>query len=186
MLKDRVLAEKSTNFIGFIDDLRKLWDAAGKPGDIKRKAPKSDEEKFPIITYRVLKRIPHPSFKEIMPRYRDMANHLERNGEYVEVYGQVQQAFVEFKIYSQSDEEADELMSDLEEFLYFYRGYFKRRGVKDILFSSQESDETDTKFHVPIATRTLIYDIHFEKVVPRYINQIRQVAVQANIHEELD
>ncbi len=183
---DRVKAEKGTTFLGFIDDLRELWQAAGKQGDIVRKNFKVGAESNSVITYRVLDRIPHPSFKELKPRYRSVVEHTDIPNEYVEIYGQIFQVLVEFNVYSVNDEEADQLAEDLEDFINTYKPYFKRKGVQDIYFKKEGPNETYDKFHVPMSERSLIFEMIFEKLTPRFLNQISQIAVQANIHNDLN
>lgn len=180
-MSDRSRSVKGSSFLDFIDELRRLWTASGRDVKIVRKSPKSDDESFPVITYRILKRYPHPSFKEKKPRFRGMAPSVEIPGDTVEVYGQIFQVFVEFKVYSVSDEEADEIAEDLEDFIYLYSEHFKKNGVKEIYFEEQSLDSTSNKFHVPVAERTLVFDMQFEKITLRYLSQINQVAVQANI-----
>lgn len=181
-IDDRLRSDKPTTFLGFIDDLRKLWKAAGHKADIIRFRAQKEVEDFPVITYRIKKRLPHPQFNELKPRYRTTINHPYRPNEKVELYGQVFKVIVEFGVFSPSDDEADEITILLEEFINDYKGFFKRQGVKEIYFLEQDEDQIYTGFHVPVAKRTLYFDMHFEKVTPRYLNQIEQLAVQANIY----
>jgi hypothetical protein len=178
---DRLKSDKPTTLLGFIDTLKALWESAEKPGSIVRNHVKSDQEDYPIITYKIKRRIPHPAFKERKPRLRQTIKHPYRPNESVEIYGQIYQVFVEFKVHSSSDEEADKIAVELEEFLLTYKGFFKREGVKELYFLEQGEDETDSNTHIPVATRTMIYDMQFEKVTPRFLNQIEQLAIQANI-----
>lgn len=180
-IDDRLRSDKATTFLGFIDDLRKLWKAAGKEADIVRRNNSKELESNSLITYRIKRRIPHPDFKEKKPRYRATINHPYRPGEKVELYGQVFQLIVEFNVYSLSDEEADELTVHLEEFINNYKAFFKKQGVKEIYFIEQGEDEVYTGFHAPFAKRTLFFDMHFEKITPKYLNQIEQLAIQASI-----
>lgn len=186
-IDDRLRSNKPTNFLGFIDDLRKLWDEAGKIGTLTRNHQKDDAsaDEYPVITYRIKHRRPHPKWHELKPRIRDTIRHPYQPGEYIELYGQVYQVIVEFTILSSSDEEADEITGELEEFLLMYKGFFKRQGVKEIFFLEQGEDETDSTAHFPLAKRTLLFDMQFEKVIPKFVNQIEQLALQANIHNNL-
>jgi hypothetical protein len=180
-LDDRLRSDRPITFLQFVDELRRLWEAAGKKGNIVRSKPKDDEAQYPLITYRLLKRLINQDFKDYKPRYRDVIEHPYAPGQFVELYGQIFDVWVEFKIYSLTQEEADELVIEFEDFLQLYAGFFKRSGVQDIRFYAQEEDEVNTDSRVPVAVRTLQYQFRFEKVTPRFLNQIHDLAVQASL-----
>jgi hypothetical protein len=184
-IDNRLRSDKPITFLGFVDDLRKLWEAAGKTAKIVRNSPLKEDADFPTITYRVTRRTINESFGDLKPRHRNTIPHPNMPGEYIELYGQIFDVWVEFNIYSLSQEEADELVIELEEFLQTYAGFFKRNGVQEILFHSQGADEVTTVGRVGAAKRTLFYTMRFEKIIVRFLNEIQQIAVQANLqHEE--
>lgn len=183
-IDNRLRSNKPITFLGFIDDLRRLWEAAGKAGKIVRKDPLKEEADFPLITYRTLRRELNSDFKDIKPRIRNTIKHPYMPDEYIELYGQIFDVWVEFCIYSQGAEEADELVIELEDFLQTYAGFFKNNGVQEILFHAQGEDEVLKKERVNIAKRKLLYTIRFEKIIVRFLNEIQQIAVQANLLHE--
>ncbi len=184
-LDNRLRSKKPITFLGFIDDLKQLWEAAGKTGKIIRYTPIKDDIEFPVITYRIIRRIINPEFSDIKPRRRGTIRHPYMDNQYVDIYGQVFDLWVEFGIYSLSGEEADQLVMELEEFLQTYAGFFKSNGVQEILFHSQGEDEVVKEQRLNIAKRKLSYTMRFEKIVVRFLNEIEQIAVQAKIrHEE--
>jgi hypothetical protein len=180
----RLRSDKPITFLEFVDDLRKLWEAAGNTAKIVRSMPLSDDAQFPTITYRILGRELNLDFKDIKPRMRGIISHPYIDGEYVELYGQIFDITVEFAVYSMGAEEADQLVLELEEFLQTYAGFFKQNGVQEILFKSQGEDEVLTTGRVGAAKRTLLYTMRFEKLIVRFLNQIEQIAVQANLQSE--
>lgn len=184
-IDDRLKADKTATFLDFVDDLRQLWEAAGKRGKIVRSFQK-DKASYPIITYRILKRRPHPAFQEKKPRLRQTIRHPHQPGDFIEIYGQVYQVIVGFNVFSTSDEEADELAVELEEFLFQYKAFFKKRGVKEIYFLEQDEDETVETSHFPLVKRSLVFDMQFELIIPFYQNQIEQLAIQASIHKTIN
>ncbi|ARC67426.1 hypothetical protein B14_200215 (plasmid) [Bacillus licheniformis] len=181
---NRLRADKPITFLGFIDDLRQLWVAAGKKGEIIRKRPLKRDSVSPVITYRLKKRTINDQFKDIKPRYRGTVKHPYIPGEWVKMFGQMFDLLVEFSIYSRSAEEADELVIEFEEFLQLYAGYFKKNGVQEILFKEQGEDDVVEEQRVDTPTRSLLYVIRFEKIIIRLLNDIQQISVQANIHSE--
>jgi hypothetical protein len=181
---NRLRSNKPITFLSFIDDLRKLWEAAGKSANIKRNSSMKDEAEFPLITYRVVQRKLNAQFKDLKPRLRTTIKHPYMKDEYIELYGQIFDVWVELSVFSLSAEEADELVIELEEFLQTYAGFFKKNGVQEILFESQGADEVLPFGHVSVAKRTLLYTMRFEKLIVRFLNEIQQLAIQANLHNE--
>jgi hypothetical protein len=183
-IDNRLRSDKPITFLGFIDDLRKLWTAAGHKAPIIRQHPSDQDAKFPSITYRMVRRVVNGEFKDLKPRHRSTIKHPYIDGEYVELYGQIFDVWVEFCIFSLSAEEADELVIEFEEFLQTYAGYFKRNGVQEIAFHSQGEDEVTKEARVDASKRKLNYTMRFEKIIVRFLNEIQQIAVQANLHHE--
>lgn len=183
-IDNRLRSNKPITFLGFIDDLRQLWESAGKTGNIIRKQPMKEKAQYPAITYRIKRRVLNGEFKDLKPRHRSTIKHPYMDGEYVELYGQNFDLTVEFEIYSLSAEEADEMVMELEEFLQTYAGFFKRKGVQEILFESQGEDEVIEEQRINVAKRQLNYTIRFEKIIVRFLNEIQQIAVQANLQHE--
>lgn len=183
-IDNRLRSNKPITFLSFIDDLRQLWEAAGKAGKFVRSMPLKDDAVFPSVTYRIIRREINSSFKDLKPRYRGTIRNPYMNGEYVEMYGQIFDVWVEFCIYSKSAEEADEMTIELEEFLQTYAGFFKAKGVQEILFHAQGEDEVLEEARIGIAKRKLLYTMRFEKIIVRFQNEIQQIAVQANLRKE--
>lgn len=181
-IDNRLRSNKPITFLGFVDDFRKLWEAAGKTAKIVRNSPLKEDVDFPTITYRIVHRKLSEGFKDLKPRPRGTIRHPYMEGEYIELYGQMFEVSVEFCVYSLSAEEADELVMELEEFLQTYAGFFKKNGVQEILFHSQGEDEVLTEGRVGAAKRKLLYTMRFEKLIVRFLNEIQQIAVQAKLH----
>lgn len=185
-IDNRLRSDKPITFLSFIDDLRRLWEAAGKDGLFIRNKPKDEEMQLPTITYRTIRRILNEQFKDKKPRYRTTIRNPYMNGEYVELYGQIFDVWVEFCVYSNTAEQADQLVMELEDFLQTYAGHFKQSGVQEILFHSQGEDEVLTESRIAVAKRKILYTIRFEKIIVRFLNEIQQIAVQANLRKEGD
>lgn len=182
----RLRSDKPISFLGFIDILRKLWEAAGKPGTIKREAPIKDEAEYPMVTFKTKSRQVNPEFKDYKPRLRTTIRHPHEPNEFIELYGQVFDVLVEFGVFSKSAEEADEMIMELEDFMHLYAGFFKQQGVQEIRFYEQGEDEILSENRYSIAKRTVQYIIRFEKITPRFLNQIQNLAIQANIVHDIN
>jgi hypothetical protein len=183
-LDNRLRSDKPITFLGFIDDLSRLWKMAGKRGRIVREAPFHDDAEFPVITFHTIRRLINPQFKDIKPRYRTTIRHPYIPGEYVELRGQIFDVWVQFNVYSASAEEADELVEELDDFIQMYKGFFKKNGVQEITFFAQETDQVITDYRFPIAVRPIQYTLRFEKITPVFLNQIDQIITQATIQPQ--
>jgi len=178
---DRYRSKESTNFLGFIDNLRSLWKAGGNQGDFVRYRPLNEISDFPRITYRLKKRVVNPYVKDVKPRRRSIINHPHDPNEFVELLGQRFDCYVEFDILSPSAEEADELAAKLEEYLFLYAGFFKEKGIVDIRFEEQGEDEVIQESRFFINKRPLIYLISFEKIYTVFLDELQDIAVKAKI-----
>lgn len=179
-LDNRLRADKPITFLGFIDDLNRLWKLAGKRGKIIRHQPIDEEMKLPIITFRIVERTVSEPHKDVKPRLRTTIRHPYVPGEFVELWGQVFQLAVQFIVYSESAEDADELMMEFEDFIHMYKGLFKKNGVHGIQFTKQLEDTVITDYRFPIAARPIQYNLWFEKITPIFLDQIERIAVQYN------
>lgn len=184
-IDNRLRSNKPITFLSFVDELQQLWSNAGQPGEFIRHSPLKEEAEFPCITYRVMKREVSKDFKDIKPRHRGTIRHPYRDGEYVELYGQIFDLIVEFVIFSKSAEEADEIVLDLEEFIQTYTGFFKRNGVQEILFDSQGTDEVVQNQGINLAKRPMYYKMRFEKITVKFLNEIQKVQVVSKINNSL-
>lgn len=180
-LDNRLRSDKPISFLGFVDELRKLWKEAGRGADIVRYMTFDNEAVYPVITYRTLRRLVNQAFKDHKPRYRTTIRHPYIPDTYVELRGQIFDVYVEFNVYSLSQEEADEIAEDLDDFIQTYKGFFKKNGVQEITFFAQDEDKVITDYRFPIACRTIQYTMRFEKVTPIFLDQIDQIAIQAKV-----
>ena len=178
---DRYRSNKPSTFLGFVDTLRELWKKAGMPGDIIRKDPFDDNAEYPLITYRTIRKQVSKDFGDYKPRHRSTIEHPHMKNEWIELWGQIFDLYVEFSIHSKSQEEADEMVVEFEEFIELYKGYFKLNGVQDIRFYAQLEDKILDHSGTTVAQRTLQYTVRIERVIPKFLNQINDLAINASI-----
>ena len=176
----RMRHSKNNTLLGFVDDLRELWSKAGMPGNIVRNYPFDENAELPLITYRTIRRLRNEHFKDIKPRYRTTIEHPHEPGNFIEIYGQIFDVYVEFQIFSTSQEEADELMAEFEEFLEMYKGHFKDRGVQEILFYAQDEDESIPLGRMQMAVRKLQYTVRLERLTPKVSNEIQHIEMKVS------
>lgn len=180
--KERLRHEGNHRTItGFVDDLIQLWRKAGRPGEIVRDMPLNEEIKLPRITYRILRRLRNSDFKDIKPRFRQMVPHPYEPGNFMELWGQVFDVYIEFAFFAATQTEADELMEEFEDFIQLYKGTLKDRGVQEIMFYAQDEDEVIQVGRLEMAVRRLQYTVRLEKLTPRVLNDIQQVGIAASV-----
>ncbi len=180
-LDDRLRSEKSTNYLGFIDELRKLWKLSGNTSKIVRNQPIGDDAEFPSITFTMVHRKVSEAHKDLKRRLRGTVRHPYHKEEFVEIYGQVFELKVQFTIYALSAEEADDIASEFEDFIENYKGHFMKNGVAGIRFAEQLTDTITNPNRVAIVTRPLLYTMYFEKITPVMLDRINQVLAKAEI-----
>lgn len=122
---------------------------------------KAKDIAVPIITYKTV----HRSIfqKELRPRFRETVNDENNPSKTINVYGQKFDYLIEFKIMDSSDENAENTMSELEDLLLMYYGYFQSQGVSNIRFVEQGSDE-QIQFKEQLYTKAIQYGVVLEKI----------------------
>jgi hypothetical protein len=97
----------------------------------------------------------------------------------VQIHGQIFDCYIEFCVFAKSAEEADQITEELDEFILMYKGFFKQKGVQEILFHQQLEDMVLTDWKFPIACRPIQYIMRFEKITPIFLNQMEEIAARA-------
>jgi hypothetical protein len=184
-LDNRLRSSKPCTPLDFIDNMRALWKATGHGVDIIRHTPfdRETEYPFPLITFRTVRRVINNTFKDEKPRYRQTIRHPYNPDEYVELRGQMFDVWMEFAVHSNSQEEADEITEELDDFLndIHHRGFFKQNGVQEMRFFAQLEDLVIADYRFPIAVRTIQYTFRFEKITPIFLSQIERITAFANV-----
>lgn len=110
----------------------------------------------PFITYRVKSRRPK---EEIKPRVRETINDASFVGE---IYGQKFSCIVQFNIFGNTANDAEQVMSRFEEMIFTYTGYLKRNGVAEIIFDEQTTGDEYNNFREITSIRSITYKIEIE------------------------
>ena len=116
----------------------------------------------PVITYNTISRKP---LKEIKPRIRDTVMNQELNV-IGDIYAQKFDCIVQFNIFANTYDVAEEIMSEFEKMMIQYAGYFKRQGVGELLFEEELDDEKYDLFRQIISVRNIRYRVHVENMYP--------------------
>ena len=153
------------------------------------KLSESNELTTPIITYRVKDKVPgeFKSATEIKPRIREYIipseNNIPITGENLEVWGQMFDYYIDFEIWAENGEQADDVASRFQSFMFQYTGYLKQAGVNEILFERMTSDVNTGQWRTDLINRTITYRIRIDEIVAIKIPNIESVGIDAYVHD---
>lgn len=187
--------KKITNLIDLMKLMRKLLIVSWGADKVTFTAayPKSTSPTdltTPIITYKTKSKLPgrFNNTSEIRPRYRsdiEIANtNLPIEAKFIEIYGQMFDYYVEFEIWAEDGEEADEVASKFQEFIFKYTGYFIGLGVDRIYFEELNSDESSGKWRTDLINRTIIYHIRIDEIVAIKVPTIEEITIDLYKYED--
>lgn len=132
----------------------------------------SEQLNSSIITYELISREP---MKELKYRYResiierDEHGNIQRQGE---VYGQKQKLNIQFNFFAGTVEEVESIMTQFEDNMFIYKGYFKKNGVGELIFKEQLTDKSLDSFRQTTSVRSLIYYVELEKLIEKFDEDI--------------
>lgn len=180
----RYRADKGTDLQGFLRNFRHVWTLCGYKEPILRRQNFSEWEQYPVVTYWVRHREPAAGFRETKPRIRGQIQDPADPQRFVTVLGQNFDYVLAFTAMAKSPDEAQELLDRLEDFMLTYTGYFKQKGVGDIVFQEQLEDEVITSWRDPVAAMTVLYRVRLERLTSLSEAQLELVLVDYKIDEE--
>lgn len=124
----------------------------------------SEEHIFPRITFKVLNRIPSKHKLGIKPRLMDITLDEKDSNYTLLMSRQWFDCEVEFLISHHTNKEAYELMTRFELFIEAYTGYFKRKGISEIVFLNETSVDSENSVLKHKSNKSLKYLILYERI----------------------
>jgi hypothetical protein len=118
-----------------------------------------------------------PDQKELRRRPRQTIRDPKNQDQFIEMFGQIREHVLEFKIYALNPEEADDLLIKFEDFLISYTPYLVQNGAKNIYFYRQLEDGLITEWHNPVLTRTFQYQLRLEKVTFNRLGELTDIHI---------
>lgn len=169
----RLQAHKGADFENFTDDVKQLLDAAwGKDwGTFCEAFPngkETDSVKLPVITYSLKEMQPGVISKngtrEIKARHRETyIEDVNGNGSRaIEVFGRIFDCVVVFEVWEENNVKASALAKEFMIFIDLYLGYFKSRGVKELIFRHLKNTTESGSWRDNVVCRSLNYDLRLE------------------------
>lgn len=144
----------------------------------------------PIITYKVQSKLPGEfgSTKEIKPRFRDYVKVSETNlpieGDTVEAWGQMFDYYIEFEIWAENGEEADDVAARFQSFIAQFTGYLQKLGVSQIFFENMTSDTSTGRWRTDLINRTITYRIRIDEILTVKIPMIDGIGIETWAHDD--
>lgn len=114
----------------------------------------------PRIVYKLISRKPKLERKE---RPLDMFSDNKTDMAY-QIWSQSFICMIQFTIFAGTYDIADKIMTDFEDMLSKYAGYFKENGVSEILFEKQFTDENYDTYRQSTSVRTLQYRVDIQRI----------------------
>lgn len=159
-------AEKGATIRDFIDmvaDLTnkvlKTYEATFDPDEGHMANDVNKNLGHPYINYKLISRIPKLERKE-----RLLNTIKDKDGRSCEIWSQSFICTINFNIFAGTYTIADKLMTDFEDMLSEYAGYFKQNGVQEILFKNQMTDENYDIYRQSMSIRSLQYRIDIQRI----------------------
>lgn len=128
----------------------------------------------PVITYKTVSRVP---YKELKPRIRDTVSDMDSNM-IGNIYAQKFESVIQFNIFASVYDLAEEVMDKFEEMMIKYAGFFKQRGVSELVFSEELSDSEYDMFRQIVSVRSIRYKVYTERIYNNLDEVIDDVIVQ--------
>lgn len=165
--ENRNFAKRGCDIEGFFDIVKTLtqnaWgDEWGLLCDDEPTNTTPEKVKLPMIVYdvthRKLNQDRSPNGRRLMLQYADPT----RPGEIVDHYKQWFDCTVKFEVFAATNKECRDIAQKLEDLITTYTGFFKEMGVFNIVFKSQDADETSSRLQQNFVSRMLRYEIIIE------------------------
>ena len=139
---------------------------------------RDDDQKLehPVILYEVVDRVPH---NELKPRQlEDIVEQIDENGRTRtgRIWSQRFDCVIQFNVVASDYATANKVMSTLEDAIFTYSGYFKSKGVGELLFKRHFTDKTYDRYRQWLSVRSLQYRLVIEKLTTVFDTTIESIS----------
>lgn len=155
----------------------KPWNAELNPDE---GAILKDDDKtlnHPVILYELVNRIPKLERK---PRqFEDIIEETGPDGRhrFGRIWSQRFSCVIQFNIIASDYSTANKVMDTLEDTILTYTGYFKSKGVAELIFKRHFTDKTYDRYRQWLSVRSLQYDIEIEKLTTVFDTTIEDISI---------
>ena len=155
----------------------KPWQAELNPNE---GAVLKDNDKMldhPVILYEVVDRTPK---LELKPRQlEEVIEEIEpgKQTRHGRTWSQRFSCVIQFNVVASDYATANAVMSTLEDTIFTYTGYFKSKGVAELVFRRHFTDKTYDRYRQWLSVRSLQYDIEIEKLTTVFDTTIEEISI---------
>ena len=84
---------------------------------------------------------------------------------------------IQFNVVASDYSTANAVMTTLEDTIFTYTGYFKSKGVAELIFKRHFTDKTYDRYRQWLSVRSLQYDIAIEKLTTVFDTTIEEISI---------
>lgn len=132
---------------------------------------------IPIITYDFIDRVRSATHKSLDPVLFDSIVDKE-NSQIVKLYRSWFDIQLLFSVYHVANRECIHLLSELEAFLFAYKGHFKDLGISDLIFQRETQPMVETRWSKQVVRRQIQYLVRIERITQVRSNVVKDIAMR--------
>lgn len=153
----------------FVDTIRRLLDLAwgAKWGEFTEEYTAygdSENEPLPRIVFRLYSRKPHDKLSPLKEKNFGVIPDPEYPNQYIEIWRKWYDCVIKFYCFDKTNRGARALADKLERFISTYTGFFKERGLSELIFLGEDAPELLDTRHGNKNVRILVYTTRVEEV----------------------
>jgi len=177
-------ATKNATLEDFISMLAEVCSKAMKPWNAELNpnegAVLKDDDKtldHPVILYEVVNRVPK---LELKPRQlEEITEQIDPDQQirHGRTWSQRFSCVIQFNVVASDYATANAVMTTLEDTIFTYTGYFKSKGVAELVFKRHYTDKTYDRYRQWLSVRSLQYDIEIEKLTTVFDTTIEEISI---------
>lgn len=152
------------------------WHAELNPNEGAILKDEDQKLEHPVILYEVINRIP---YNELKPRQlEDIVEKVDEEGHtrLGRIWSQRFDCIVQFNVVASDYSTANAVMTTLEDAILTYSGYFKSKGVGELLFKRHFTDKNYDRYRQWLSVRSLQYRLVVEKLTTVFDTTIESIS----------
>lgn len=131
---------------------------------------------IPVITYDFTERIRSATHRSLDPILFDTIVDKD-NSQIVKLYRSWFDICFVFSVYHISNKECIKILSELEAFLFAYKGHFKNLGVSEMIFQKEVKPTVKTRWSTQVVQRQVEYLVRIERITQVRSNVIKDITM---------
>lgn len=137
----------------------------------------AEKLEHPYIFYELIERVPKT---ELKPRPREEVVEIttdEGSKRQGRIWGQKFKCIIQFNVLACDYKTAGKVMNNLESLIFNYTGYFRKKGIGEILFQRHFTDRNLDPYRQSISCRSIQYYVELEKLFVEFMSDIEKVDI---------